>query len=594
MNNKKISWIYVIKYCLHQALETSKIFTCVRVIINVLLPVNSLILSFLTMNIVNKLTQKFEYRIVMRSLIILMISCCVIKSISILYNKLLAYIIQMHNELLDRKMNLKFMDISMKADIEIFDNPDYYDRLEMAKQDSQSVIEILCNVIDLISAMITEVCIMLAIGKNEFYNAALILIAAIPSSIVMHYTTKKIYDLRCEQIDDEREKYYYSIISSEKVFSQLIRVNRIEDIIKSKYKKIWSNLHEKKKKLYKKRYIFEMIFNILPEIVCTFCIITVIHKVVLGEYTIGEYTLYNSLFAMLYSQITILITNAIKIYDNKMKLENILLINEAPNRIKSGEKNIDFIHSVEFKKVNFKYPNSEKNVLKDISFKVCKGEKIALVGENGSGKSTLIKLLFRFYDPDTGMILVNGENIKNFKIDSLRNCMDCYLQNAVNFAIPISANVDIRNKTGNYSDKRIENVLMMSNAGDIIKKCNGDLSKRVTKVFDKNGIELSEGQHQKMAISRVFFARKSFAVFDEPSSSLDPVAEDAIFSSIKELYNDRTVIFTSHRYANLYLADRIIVLNNGRIVETGTKEELMNKKAEFYRLYQCQAGKYSK
>lgn len=135
------------------------------------------------------------------------------------------------------------------------------------------------------------------------------------------------------QLDDEREKYYYSIISSEKVFSQLIRVNRIEDIIKNKYEKIWNNLHEKKKKLYKKRYMFEIIFNILPEIVCTFCIITVIHKVVVGEYTIGEYTFYSSLFAMLYSQMTMLITNTIKIYDNKMKLENILLINDAPHNI---------------------------------------------------------------------------------------------------------------------------------------------------------------------------------------------------------------------------------------------------------------------
>lgn len=592
--NKKIHWIYTIQYCLRQAFQTSKLFTCMRVIINVLISINTLILSFVGMKIINLLTESGTPETLMRNIVLLMIASCLIKSLSIIYNKLLAYIVYMHNELLEKKMTISFMDISMKADIAIFDNPDYYNRLEMAKQDTQSVIDILWSFIDMISGIFSLICVLFVLIPRESLSSVLILAASIPSTIVMRYTTKKIYDLRCGQINKEREKYYYSIISSEKTFSQLIRVNRIENIIKRKYEQIWNNLHQEKKKMYKKKYMYEIHFGMVPEIICMLSVIFVIRKVVYGEYTIGEYTLYSGLFSMLYSQTTLVLTNAVKIYDNKMKLENILIISSLTPSIRSGYKEIWKIDSIEFDNVSFRYPNSTQYVLKNISFKISRGEKIALVGENGSGKSTLIKLLFRFYNPISGVIRINGEDINEFKIDSLRNCMDCYLQNSVNLAAQIQVNVDLRNATEEYFDKEIKEALEKSSADDILNKCNGNLSKKMMKVFDKDALELSEGQHQKVAISRVFFTRKSLVIFDEPSSSLDPAAEDKIFYSIEELSKDGTVIFTSHRYTNLFLASRIIVLCSGRIVEDGTKDELINKKGEFYRLYECQAGKFSK
>ena len=171
--------------------------------------------------------------------------------------------------------------------------------------------------------------------------------------------------------------------------------------------------------------------------------------------------------------------------------------------------------------------------------------------------------------------------------------MDCYFQNSKNLPFSIRKNVDIRSsEETTVHDSQIYEVLSACHAEDIIDMCKNDVSTHITRLFSTSGIELSEGQHQKIAISRVLFTNKSFALFDEPSSSLDPEAEDEIFKAIGSLFAEKTVFFTSHRLTNLFLADKIMVLENGKIMESGTKEELLKKRSRFFNLYQYQAVKF--
>jgi len=516
-----------------------------------------------------------------------------VQVLSMVLNKIHAYVSQNHNELLEKDINLNIMDVCTNSDIEMYDNPNYYDRLELARRDSQAIVNILWSVLDFISAALSFFSVLAIICSSEPLFALIITISAIPAAFISHYFTKRNYNLRIEQTNEDREKYYYAGISSEKSYSQIIRINNMGDWMKNKYHDIWQKLFLQRKALYRKNYILETLVKIIPELVIVGSLINVGIKVIDGECLIGDYALYTGLFTQLYAQITLTVVNAMSIYDNKMKIENILTFNHAPHRIVSGEQLLDVIDTIEFRDVCFRYPASDIDVLKSVSFLIKKGEKVALVGVNGSGKSTILKLMLRFYDPTCGDILINGLDIKMYRIDDLRGCIDCYFQNSSNLPFSIRKNVNMRSEDQyNTNDEAIASAMERACAKDVLHQSQGNLSTHISRLFSKTGIELSEGQHQKVAISRVFYSNMQFVLFDEPSSSLDPEAEEKIFRSIKELFEGKTVFFTSHRLTNLFLADKIFVLEDGKIIENGTKDELLNNKDRFYSLYQYQAGKF--
>lgn len=590
---KKISWVYTIKYCLNSAWESSKIYTVARIIIKMFLPIITLLVSYITANITNALAGQISTDRPESIFLRLMILLVSMQILSMILNKILAYASQNHNELLDKDINLNIMDVCTNSDIEMYDNPQYYDRLELAKRDSQAIVNILWSVLDFISAALSFFSVLAVICSSEYLLALIITISAIPAAIISHYVTKKNYNLRFKQTNEEREKYYYAGIASEKSYSQIIRINNMGDWMKNKYHDIWQKLFLQRKALNRKNYILETFVKIIPELVIVGSLIYIGAKVIDGEYLIGDYALYTGLFSQLYAQITLTIENAMNIYDNKMKIENILTFNHAPRRIVSGGHPLDIIDTIEFRDVCFRYPSSDVDVLKSVSFLIAKGEKVALVGVNGSGKSTILKLMLRFYDPTFGDILINGLDIKMYRIDDIRACIDCYFQNSINLPFSIRKNVNMRNEDQcNINDEAIASAMEQACAKDVFHQSQGNLSRHISRLFSKTGIELSEGQHQKVAISRVFYSNMQLVLFDEPSSSLDPEAEDKIFRSIQKLFEGKTVFFTSHRLTNLFLADKIFVLEDGEIIENGTKEELLSNKERFYRLYQYQAGKF--
>lgn len=593
-NVKKIKWHNIILYCLRSAFYSSKPYTIFRIMIKAILPVVTLLSTYITSVITNALVNQASNAADIDFFLILMALLFIVRLLSMVLNNIHAFITQNHNELLEKDINIRIMETCMTSDMEMFDNPEYYDQIGLAKRDSQAVINILWNVLDFISAFISFITVFVIILSSELVPAIIIVISSIPAAIITHHVTQKAYELHVKQANEEREKYYYSEIASEKNFSQLLRINNMSEWIKMKYYNVWRKLFIGKKTMRKKNYEIESIINISPEIAIVISMTIVGSKVLYGQYTIGSFTLYSGLFIQLYSQITLAIENAMSIYDSKMKVENIMLLNNTPRKIVSGNVPIECIESIEFKDVSFSYPSSNSCVLTSINFKVNKGEKVALVGINGSGKSTILKLMLRLYDPTSGCILINNQNIKTYKIADLYGCLDCYFQNSRNLPFSIRKNVDIRSNTDSaLRDPQIAEALDHGYAQDIVNMCHGDLSTHITRLFSTYGIELSEGQHQKIAISRVFFSQKSLVLFDEPSSSLDPEAEDEIFRAVGRLFAEKTVFFTSHRLTNLFLADKILVLENGKIIESGTKEELMRSKSRFFNLYQYQAEKFN-
>lgn len=246
---------------------------------------------------------------------------------------------------------------------------------------------------------------------------------------------------------------------------------------------------------------------------------------------------------------------------------------------------------IEFKNVTFKYPNTKRNILKGFNLTISSGEKIALVGENGAGKTTLIKLLLRFYDVTQGQILINGVNIKNINLDKLYIKIGALFQDFIKYQFTFKENVFFGNQKQFDNLYLLKEAIKQSGASEYVNDLPHKYDQTVGKMFE-DGIDLSGGQWQKLALARAFFKNAPILILDEPTSSIDAKAEYEIFQRVQKLQKDKTVIIISHRFSTVRNADRILVLNEGRVLEEGNHDYLMKKKGLYAELFNIQAQGY--
>ncbi len=246
---------------------------------------------------------------------------------------------------------------------------------------------------------------------------------------------------------------------------------------------------------------------------------------------------------------------------------------------------------VEFKNVSFRYPGTERDILKDFNLTIQSGEKVALVGENGAGKTTLIKLLLRFYDATEGEILINGINIKDLSIEEWHKQIGALFQDFIKYQFTFKENVYFGDLTKKQEEEFLKEAIEKSGADKYLDTLPDKYDQVVGKMFE-GGIDLSGGQWQKLALARAFFRDAPILVLDEPTSAIDAKAEYEIFQKVQSLQKDKTVVIISHRFSTVRNADRILILDEGKIIEEGNHEQLMRKKGLYAELFNIQAQGY--
>ena len=308
--------------------------------------------------------------------------------------------------------------------------------------------------------------------------------------------------------------------------------------------------------------------------------------------SIGDfYILVGSIFNLL--RILLDFSNGIvQIQGNKLYIENFMSFLSYQNDVQNVQKELipDKDHiDIEFNNVCFKYINSERNVLENVNLKISHGQKIAIVGNNGSGKTTLVKLLLRLYDVSDGVIKYGNEDIKKINLNSYRDLFGVCFQDSQIFAMNVLENVLLTDE--NTNEELVISALKASGVYNKISK-SGGIYTDVTQEFSEEGLVLSGGEQQMLSLSRVFAKDYPIVILDEPTSSLDPIAEENLFQNMLNLCRDKTVIFISHRLSSAKIADKIFFMKDGTIVEEGNHEELIRKSGLYAEMFSSQAQGY--
>lgn len=393
--------------------------------------------------------------------------------------------------------------------------------------------------------------------------------------------------------ENRKKDYYRSLLTSAKMAKD-VRLYNLTEYFKDKYNSLWISIREKRYKVFKKGAVRSFAVSLLTTVGTIVIIISCVYSVLNEAMTLGEMSLYISLALAAGSSFSLMLNQVIGHlqycipevnrfldflqYDNTIEYGN---ENKAPER-----------PIIEFKNVSFRYPASDKYVLKNVSFKMEYGEKIALLGINGSGKTTLIKLLLRFYKPESGEILVNGVNIWDYSKEAYSKIFGTCFQEINKYALSLRENIALSRMEEKDDEERIKFAASASGADKIACSLENAYDADMTRNFNDNGAELSGGQWQKVAISRAFFSNAPVIILDEPSSALDPEAEDEIFRSFKKLCVNKSGILISHRLSSSILVDKIILLENGNLIESGTHDTLIENNGRYAELYRLQADKY--
>lgn len=597
-NIKKKGWavLHSFYFSIKLSFLSSKKIFIIRLVLEIgrsLLPIFTLYIGKEIINILVSLTQSkqpdvYKFFFFVGVSLVLTITGIVIR-------KLVEILTGIHKDIMDNFINEEIMKKTASLDISFFDTPRFYDVLLNARRDSFALQTLVWYVISIFSAMIKLLAACLILGHLGWYFPVILVVLNIPAVITERKFAAHLYHWTYDHAPDERKMNYMQYVLTDRAYAKDIRLFSLFEHFFKRYHTIWKQWFTGKTKIIKKRGLWATFTSILPQCGIVFIIIYVGLRIISKKLTLGDFGLYTGIAAQLTSSIYQLIMDLANLYDNQMRIVNYKKFLTCKSQvISSGTMKPPTNPLITFQNVWFRYPLSNSFVLKDLTFHINPGEKIALVGLNGAGKSTIIKLLLRFYEPTKGKILFDNMNVQHYDLETLRTLFGVVFQDYANYAFTLRECIALSSIGYIHNEKRILNACKAGSIDHLIADWQYGLDTFLTKQFSEDGKELSGGEWQKIAVTRAFFRNAQIMILDEPTSNLDPEAEHRIYSQFMELCKDKGAIIISHRLSSTTVVDRILVLENGQIIEEGSHEDLLRLNGRYSYLFQLQAEKYQK
>ena len=487
----------------------------------------------------------------------------------------------------------QMMDKTSRMDLSFFDSAKMGDKVRHARSNFLTMMNMSWLVFDIVSAFINVVATLIIVCTYKWWLGLVTLVLLIPFMLYNKKRTERKLQMEKEQLRDNRKKDYYRDVFFNDNVQFEVKLNNIGSYFIGKYKETWRKLYKINKTEDIRHNIINtliMIVNVSSELlVLTVSVFDVVNK----HIGIGDLQYNLSMVSRLRSQSQLLMNKINKfLSDNARLIELQEFMEIKPEVEKSGTLKPSNNPKIEFCNVSFRYPKAEQYVLKDCSFTIEPHEKIGLIGLNGAGKSTIIKLMFRFYDPEDGCIKLDGVDLKEYDIYAVRKVFGVLFQDYVTYCLPLREIIALSDFDERFNDEKLKKACDISGASEVIKDWENGYDSVLGRYYADNGKDLSGGQWQLVGLARAYFKDSEYMILDEPSAALDPISEDRIFEQLYHLSEGKSSVTISHRLSNTTLADKILVIGDGHIIEQGSHFELLKQNGKYAELFNLQASKY--
>ncbi|MFZ5818123.1 MAG: ABC transporter ATP-binding protein [Bacillota bacterium] len=476
-----------------------------------------------------------------------------------------------------------------------FEDPKTYDMLQRAQRDSATrPYQVLEQTLSIIGGVITLISVGAVLVAWKWWLALLLL--GIPLSSVFSFLSQNRmeYEAQFQRTPLQRLAWYLGHLLTTDSYMKEVKLFQLQDLILYRYSKLLRRFREVDRGLQIRRASISLQCYLLGQTAVGGSLLLVIWHAVLGVLSAGSVAAYFQAIYAVQSATEGLLRSLFAMYQNNLyvaQLSAFLNLRVRDSVRQPRRLSVESLHEIEFRQVTFRYPGAQRNALENVSFRIRRGETIAVVGGNGSGKSTIVNLLSGLYEPTAGCVLINGRPIQQYDQEALRLRMAVVLQDFTRYELPARENVGFGDLRRLSDDAALTEAARRAGADPIVASLPEGLSTQLGRWFE-GGVQLSGGQWQKIAISRAFLREADLFVLDEPSAALDPLAEGEVFDRFQQLTTDRMGIFISHRYSSLRFASRILVLDEGRLVESGNHASLMASDGVYARYYRRQASAF--
>lgn len=482
-----------------------------------------------------------------------------------------------------------------RMDLQDYENSESYDRLQRAYQESSGsrVHQLFTDTLEFARELITILSVATVLVSWNPWVALLILLSPIPSAASQMLYGKKMYEIEYTRAADRRKLLYYQYLTTTDHSFKEIRLFRLGAFFIERYRALVRHFLGVDRAVTRRQSIALGTLGLISVVVSSGAIVYAMFSTV-SSGRVGELAGYLQAVGVVQASAHTMLLGVAMLFQNALFVGNLFALFDMPERrIRSGSASFPapLTKGIEFRDVTFTYPGTEERVLDSVSFTLAAGECAALVGQNGAGKTTVVKLLTRLYEPTSGQILIDDRPIEEYDVDDVRQNMGVIFQDYIKYEMSVGNNIGFGCVERLDDGARIEAAARASGASSVVDGLDARYDTVLGRHFE-DGVQLSGGQWQKIALARAFMRSAQVVVLDEPTASIDAEAEAEVFGRLREIAGRATSLLIAHRFSTVRIADKIIVIEHGKLVEQGTHAELLAANGHYAYLFNLQAAGY--
>jgi len=512
-----------------------------------------------------------------------------------LLGRLISYGDSLLSELFTNATSIRLMEHAALLDLEDFEDPDLQDKLDRARRQTMGRMNLMSQLFGQVQDAITVISFAAGLLVYAPWLIVLLAIALVPAFIGEAHFNALGYSLNFQWTPERRQLEYIRQMGASVETAKEVKIFNLNRFFITRFRELSNRFFAANRRLARRRAFWGALLAALGTLGYYVAYAYIAWRTVTGDFSIGDLTFLAGSFLRLRQLLEGLLVGFSQVAGQALYLDDLFSFFEIQPEIRSPANAMPMPQPIAkgfaFENVGFRYPDAERWALRALDFELRAGEVLALVGENGAGKTTLVKLLARLYDPAEGRILLDGRDLREYDLDALRANIGVIFQDFVRYHLTAGENIGVGQIDAMHDQARIREAARRAMADQVVASLHRGYDQVIGRRF-RNGVDLSGGQWQKIAIARAYMRDAQVMILDEPTAALDARSEFEVFKRFKELSNNRTAVLISHRFSSVRMADRILVLNEGRLEASGTHEQLLAQGGRYAELFELQAAGY--